>query len=903
MCLAILVALFSIVGLGGADGAEAATRSGKFQYTDQWSGTPSGLLAAPADTAVADNGDVYVLDSGNNRVQVFDENGTYKFQFGKFGNSLGQFRAPLGIKIYGNTVLVADSGNNRIQTLSLGGEPISSFGSQGSGNGQLQDPRDVTRLANGLVYVADSGNNRISVWQNGSYIGAFGSGGSGNTQFSVPFGVDGVSRFDDQICDGGGFVTRLYVADTQNSRIVRYETSSCLTIGQATPGYSGQWSVGGYVYKAKLKDRSDYSSDIYAAGTGLNRVTRYTSAGSLVANWGTAGDGDGQFRGPQGLGINVTNGRVFVADAQNNRVQRFSAGGTFETKWGITQNGAGEFSSPTDVAKDSAGNIYAVDRNNSRIEKFNSSGRFLMSFGGAGTGNGQLSTPYGLAISASDQIYVVDRGNNRVQIFDTSGNYVNKWGTSGSAAGQFSAPTDIALVNNNIYVVDTGNNRVQGFTAPGVYGLHWGTQGTGNGQFVNPTGIASGEGYLYVSDAGGIQKFNGLGTFVSRFAETGLSGLSWNSEILIASSQQNGQLVAFNSSGASGMTRRAAFCSNGSGSAQLANPVGNWVQPGTPYWDNIDGYTFRILVADSGNNRITQTEVNQSTCSQTGALGNSDFYAPTATAEMPNGDVWMADAKNNRVVRFTEDGQAVSRFGFGAGSDGFNSDVRGVGVGSDGSLFAADGVTLRRFSAAGAVINSVPRTLTQDIAVGTSDQVYAVVGSQVIRYSSTLVQQGTFGGAGSGNGQLTSPAGVGTAPNGDVYVADLGNNRIERFNAGGTYLSQFAVTSPSDVAVGDDGRVYVASAATDTVKVYENASGLLTEQWGSVGDDPGQFANPSGVTVTSNDRVYVADRDNNRIQLFDWLASRTQYSDQATDYAGNQVAVPNQADTTVEGGF
>ncbi len=55
--------------------------------------------------------------------------------------------------------------------------------------------------------------------------------------------------------------------------------------------------------------------------------------------------------------------------------------------------------------------------------------------------------------------------------------------------------------------------------------------------------------------------------------------------------------------------------------------------------------------------------------------------------------------------------------------------------------------------------------------------------------------------------------------------------------------------------------------------------------------------------VTPSNKVFVTDSGNNRLQLFDWLPTRTQYSDQATDYAGNQVAVPSVDSTTVEGGF
>jgi len=423
--LLLLVALFAIVSMGGADRASAAPQSGKFQFSGIWAGNPSGLMSTPSDVAVASNGDVYVLDTNNNRVQVFDQAGVFKFTFGTYGSGNQQMAAPLGIRIYSNTVWIADSGNNRILKLNLAGGYLGKFGTGGSGNGQFNQPRDVS-VHNGRIYVADSGNNRIQVFDSTTfaYLLQFGTGGSGNGQLATPFGVDVVSEYDDAICSGGGYRYRVYVADTLNDRVEIF-TATCAALSYS---YSSQISTPTRPYKAKLKDPTNYASNIYVARTTANLVTEYTPAGVQASSWGSTGGGDGQFRQPNGLGISQSNGKVFVADSVNNRVQRFSSTGTYETKWGISQNGIGEFNNPSDVVTDSSGNIYAVDRNNDRIEKFNSSGRYLFSFGSTGSGNGQLNSPYGIGISSTDQLYVADRGNNRIQIFDTSGNYVDKWG-------------------------------------------------------------------------------------------------------------------------------------------------------------------------------------------------------------------------------------------------------------------------------------------------------------------------------------------------------------------------------------------------------------------------------------------------------------------------------------------
>jgi DNA-binding beta-propeller fold protein YncE len=118
-------------------------------------------MLSPYDLAI--HGDeIYVADSANSRVQVFDLNGTFLREWGGPGSGDGQLQDPMGIAVdeYG-FVYVADSGNHRIQKFTSGGEFLAKFGSEGSGNGQFRLPADITLDAAGNVYVADSENVRI----------------------------------------------------------------------------------------------------------------------------------------------------------------------------------------------------------------------------------------------------------------------------------------------------------------------------------------------------------------------------------------------------------------------------------------------------------------------------------------------------------------------------------------------------------------------------------------------------------------------------------------------------------------------------------------------------------------------------------------------------------------------
>jgi tripartite motif-containing protein 71 len=85
-----------------------------------------------------------------------------------------------------------------------------------------------------------------------------------------------------------------------------------------------------------------------------------------------------------------------------------------------------------------------------------------------------------------------------------------------------------------------------------------------------------------------------------------------------------------------------------------------------------------------------------------------------------------------------------------------------------------------------------------------------------------------WGSGGTGNGQFDRPTGVATDAAGNVYVADAGNNRIQKFSSTGAYLTQ----------------------------------------WGSEGSGNGQFNGPIGMATDAAGNVYVADAANNRIQKF-----------------------------------
>jgi len=218
------------------------------------------------DVAIDTDGNLYVLDSTNKCVQVFNSDGEYVTSFGSTGTGDGEFDTPWGIAVNSDgEIYVADSGNDRIQKFTSAYVFDSKFGSTGSGNGELSGPRGLTVDADDNVYVCDAGNNRIQKFVSDTYDSQFGTVGTGDGQLNSPSGISIAS-------DG----------------------------------------------------------TIFVSDTGNNRLQKFTSAGVYSAKVGAAGTGNGQFNTPLGVWVDKENSDVaYVCDSVNRRLQKFTSACVF----------------------------------------------------------------------------------------------------------------------------------------------------------------------------------------------------------------------------------------------------------------------------------------------------------------------------------------------------------------------------------------------------------------------------------------------------------------------------------------------------------------------------------------------------------------------------------------------
>ena len=127
-----------------------------YAFVKAWGGPGSGPGRFNDPTGIAVSGNaVFVADSRNGRIQVFDLDGNFKRLFGRPGKALGELGRPMNITIAGGELYVAEYFNDRVQVFALDGRPLRAIGSAGVGPGQFKAPGGVAVAPNGDFFVTD----------------------------------------------------------------------------------------------------------------------------------------------------------------------------------------------------------------------------------------------------------------------------------------------------------------------------------------------------------------------------------------------------------------------------------------------------------------------------------------------------------------------------------------------------------------------------------------------------------------------------------------------------------------------------------------------------------------------------------------------------------------------------
>lgn len=248
----------------------------------------------------------------------------------------------------------------------------------------------------------------------------------------------------------------------------------------------------------------------YVADTGNSRIVRFDNAGNVLVTWGSRTPAEqmppapGTFVEPWGLAVDAQ-GQVFVADTWNHRVQKFDANGKFLLEWGSPgQIGAGpdKFWGPRSIAVSPAGRVYLTDTGNKRGVAFDSNGQFLFEFGTEGEGT--LDEPVGIALDLSGKVYVADTWNRRVAVFSAEGQFLRSWPVQAWVGGSLDNKPYLAVdAQGRVYVTDPEGYRVLIFSSTGEPAAALGRYGSEEDAFGLPTGLALGpDGNVWLADTG-----------------------------------------------------------------------------------------------------------------------------------------------------------------------------------------------------------------------------------------------------------------------------------------------------------------------------------------------------------------------------------------------------------------
>jgi uncharacterized protein (TIGR03437 family) len=631
----------------------------------------------------------------------------------------------------------------------------------------------------------------------------------------------------------------------------------------------------------------DGQGNLYVVDSSNNNVVRISSSGTLTvvagnSNHGFSGDGgaatSASLNRPAGVAVDSA-GNLYIADMDNHRI-RMVSGGIVTT---VAGNGLGQFSGdggpatsaslnyPQSVAVDSAGNLYIADQFNRRIRKV--SGGTITTVAGDGeagsSGDGGPATsasidqPVGVAVDSAGNIYIADESSNRIRevsggiIATVAGNGADGFSGDGgpAASASLSYPWAVAVdAKGELFVADFGNARIRKVSG----GIITTVAGNGNFGFSGDGGSATS---ASLDSPVGVAVDTAGELFISDFYNERIRKVSGG---IVNTVVGNGQGTSW---GDGGPATSAGLLNT---DAVAVDPSGN------------------LYISDYGNNVIRKvSEGIISTVAGNGIAGFSGDGGPAVSASLNGpsgialdaaGNLYIADFNNNRVRKVS--GGTITTVA-GNGQAAFSGDG---GPATSASLNSPWGVA----------VDSQVNLYISDL---NDNHVRKVSGGRI----STVAGNGQAAFSGDGglatSAALNGPEGLALDSAGNLYIADLVNNRVRKvsdgiittvagdgtqgfFGDGGPATSAW-LDWPAGIAVDAAGNLLIADFYN--YRIRKVSGGIITTIAGNgyngFSGDGGlatlaSLSNPNWVAEDSAGNVYIADTYNYRVrEILNYLSS------------------------------
>ena len=261
----------------------------------------------PDGIAIDRQGNLYVMDSLNDRVQKFDNDGMFISMWGSSGDQDGQFHCGnycmLAVDNKSN-VYVTDIGNSRVQKFDSNGKFLTKWGASGEGDGQFSHPFGIAVDQQGSVYISDVGNTRIQVFDdNGKFLAKWGTPGYEPGQFS--------SDLADLAVDSKG---NIYVSDRSNG-LSKFDSNKQFLAELEDCGDDKP-------IRSATGMAVDAQDNLYVFDLSNSRVCKFDSSGKHLSQWDGSGSAEGAFTLGGGIAVDQQ-ANVYVAEPFANRVRKF----------------------------------------------------------------------------------------------------------------------------------------------------------------------------------------------------------------------------------------------------------------------------------------------------------------------------------------------------------------------------------------------------------------------------------------------------------------------------------------------------------------------------------------------------------------------------------------------------
>ena len=447
---------------------------------------------------------VFVSDSNNNTILVYNKNGTLVQTIGKRGTYGGEFdyNGPTGIFIDQNDHLYATD-RRRIIQFDAEGEFVANWSLTGFdlGENTYYELKDVVVDRDGNVYTSD-----------GNEVYVFDADRAPKTQWPIStYNYSG---------------TKLTISNDTESQIIYASVQNHLSKYALDGTKDDTWTdalSNTYIQDSLI----DSNNNLIALQTNGN-IIKVNSDGAVEETLWDNTTVPTPIENPTMLALCDTSNFMVISGQSDKRINKVNYKTGTVAMWEPLGSGLGYFNQPKGIDIDTAGTVYIADMQNHRIQKLKDGASTFTAWGSEGSGEGFLSEPVDVAVSKDKKVYVAESGNKRIQIFTEEGNSAGFLEHPDLDADSIDKSLSIAAYEN-VYVADAKNKRVLKFGLDGKFS-EWKIDDNDDLdnilEFERGLGISVDENenvYLYLWHKACIKIYNSSGEFLGRFGSLGLN--------------------------------------------------------------------------------------------------------------------------------------------------------------------------------------------------------------------------------------------------------------------------------------------------------------------------------------------------------------------------------------------